>query len=82
MLRYVDKHFQDGSVELQIPPLRFAPVGMTHLFGLGCEYLNICLGLGWWCLNSCLGLDVDTQTEVSSRPERSVVEGPAVYLLQ
>jgi hypothetical protein len=22
-------HFQDGSAELQIPPLRFAPVGMT-----------------------------------------------------
>jgi hypothetical protein len=26
------KHFQYGSVELQIPPLRFAPVGMTLLF--------------------------------------------------
>ena len=25
----VEKHFQDGSVELQIPPLRYAPVGMT-----------------------------------------------------
>jgi hypothetical protein len=24
-----EKHFQDGSAELQIPPLRFAPVGMT-----------------------------------------------------
>jgi hypothetical protein len=24
-----EKHFQDGSVELQIPPLRYAPVGMT-----------------------------------------------------
>jgi hypothetical protein len=27
--RSVEKHFQDGSAELQIPPLRFAPVGMT-----------------------------------------------------
>ena len=25
----VEKHFQEGSVELQIPPLRSAPVGMT-----------------------------------------------------
>jgi hypothetical protein len=25
----VEKHFQDGSVELQIPPLRYATVGMT-----------------------------------------------------
>jgi hypothetical protein len=25
----MEKHFQDGSVELQIPPLRYAPVGMT-----------------------------------------------------
>jgi len=25
----VEKHFQEWSVELQIPPLRFAPVGMT-----------------------------------------------------
>jgi hypothetical protein len=24
-----EKHFQDGSVELQIPPLRYASVGMT-----------------------------------------------------
>jgi len=24
-----DKHFQDRSVELQIPPLRYASVGMT-----------------------------------------------------
>jgi hypothetical protein len=23
------KHFQEGSAELQIPPLRYAPVGMT-----------------------------------------------------
>jgi hypothetical protein len=24
-----EKHFQDGSVGPQIPPLRYAPVGMT-----------------------------------------------------
>jgi hypothetical protein len=27
--RYAGKHFHDGSVELQIPPLRYAAVGMT-----------------------------------------------------
>jgi hypothetical protein len=25
------KHFQDESAELQIPPLRYAPVGMTKV---------------------------------------------------
>jgi hypothetical protein len=30
-LHGVEKHFQYGSVELQIPPLRYAPVGMTLL---------------------------------------------------
>jgi hypothetical protein len=25
----VEKHFQERSAELQIPPLRYAPVGMT-----------------------------------------------------
>jgi hypothetical protein len=25
--RYAGKHFHDGSVELQIPPLRYAAVG-------------------------------------------------------
>ena len=25
----VEKHFHEWSVELQVPPLRFAPVGMT-----------------------------------------------------
>jgi hypothetical protein len=30
-LRFVEKHFQEGSAELQIPPLRFASVGMTVL---------------------------------------------------
>ena len=28
-VRSVEKHFQERSVELQIPPLRFASVGMT-----------------------------------------------------
>jgi hypothetical protein len=28
-LHSVEKHFQEESVELQIPPLRCAPVGMT-----------------------------------------------------
>jgi hypothetical protein len=28
-LRSVEKHFPDGSAELQIPPLRYASVGMT-----------------------------------------------------
>jgi hypothetical protein len=41
----------------QVPPLRFAPVGMTILFAIE----NVC-----------------SQAELSSRPERSVVEGPAV----
>jgi hypothetical protein len=27
--RSVEKHSQEGSAELQIPPLRYAPVGMT-----------------------------------------------------
>src|ERR1700677_1998433 len=43
--------------EQQVPPLRYAPVGMTHLFG----YQHS-----------------SAQTNLSSRPERSVVEGPAV----
>jgi hypothetical protein len=29
------KHFQDQSDELQIPPLRYAPVGMTLFFATG-----------------------------------------------
>src|SRR5271170_7375601 len=41
----------------QIPPLRYATVGMTILFGR-------------W--------NAGLQTDLSSRPERSVVEGPAV----
>ena len=29
----VEKHFHEGSAELQIPPLRYASVGMTILLG-------------------------------------------------
>jgi hypothetical protein len=32
-LRLSKKHFHERSAELQIPPLRFAPVGMTPLLG-------------------------------------------------
>jgi hypothetical protein len=53
--------FADGFVcnesEQQVPPLRYAPVGMTNWFEC-------------W--------DAGIQTELSSRPERSAVEGPAV----
>ena len=52
-LRSVEKHSQERSAELQIPPLRYAPVGMT----------NLCV-----------------QVNLSSRPERSVVERSAVLL--
>jgi hypothetical protein len=51
-----------------------------HLFGIGISDLNICLGLEYPCLNICLGLNVGTQVDVSSRPKRSEVEGPAVSL--
>jgi hypothetical protein len=43
--------------EQQVPPLRYAPVGMTILFR--CQ-------------------DLALKTKLSSRPERSEVEGPAV----
>jgi hypothetical protein len=46
-----------SKIEPQVPPLRYAPVGMTILFGYQ---------------------DPGTQTNLSSRPERSAVEGPAV----
>jgi hypothetical protein len=29
-VRSVEKHFHEGSAEPQVPPLRFAPVGMTR----------------------------------------------------
>jgi hypothetical protein len=47
----------DSRVEQQVPPLRFATVGMTILFR---------------------GEDLGIKTNLSSRPERSEVEGPAV----
>jgi hypothetical protein len=46
----------------QVPPLRFAPVGMTSSI-TGQVFLAEALA---------------GTTELSSRPERSVVEGPAV----
>jgi hypothetical protein len=49
--------FLSSEKKQQVPPLRYAPVGMKILFG------------DW---------DVRTQNELSSRPERSEVEGPAV----
>jgi hypothetical protein len=46
----------------QVPPLRFAPVGMTILL----------------CPQELQREILDPAIELSSRPERSVVEGPAV----
>jgi hypothetical protein len=48
---------QSAKSKQQVPPLRYASVGMTLLLGIGMLVLK---------------------TEVSSRPKRSVVEGPAV----
>jgi hypothetical protein len=56
----VERHFQEGSAEPQISPLRYAPVEMTSLFGNAKRRF---------------------QDELSSRPERSAVEGSAVCLL-
>jgi hypothetical protein len=53
--------FDDGDDEQQVPPLRYAPVGMTLLLGIGI---------------------LAFQKEVSSRPQRSAVEGPAVAFLK
>jgi hypothetical protein len=33
-VRSVEKHFRDSGVEQQVPPLRYAPVGMTILFAV------------------------------------------------
>ncbi len=41
----IDKHFQDESVELQIPPLRCAPVEMTNL------RVALSVGIGLWMKN-------------------------------
>jgi hypothetical protein len=49
----------------QVPPLRYAPVGMTIL--LRVDY--------------CFVASIPVSKELSSRPERSAVEGPAVRRL-
>jgi hypothetical protein len=49
-----------AAAKQQVPPLRYAPVGMTNLFR---------------CQN------FDLKINLSSRPERSAVEGPAVSFL-
>jgi hypothetical protein len=46
---YGEKHFQDGSVEPQIPPLR--SVGMTKeraalSLRMSCRFLHVCCGRG------------------------------------
>ena len=51
----------DKPHEQQVPPLRCAPVGMTILLHHGELSREI----------------IDFETKLSSRPERSVVEGPA-----
>src|SRR5580658_5266598 len=51
-----------GRKKQQVPPLRYAPVGMTILLGNGHNHSEI----------------IDFSTKLSSRPERSAVEGPAV----
>src|ERR1700761_9495878 len=60
--RSVPKHFQKRVAEPQVPPLRFAPVGMTILV----------------CPQELRREIRHLASELSSRPERSVVEGPAV----
>src|SRR5580658_4320850 len=118
------------GLEQQVPPLRYAPVGMTILFGNRHSRLQTnCLGTdildykptAWEQTSSitnqllgnrhsrlqtnCSGTDIldykptaweqtssitnqllgnrhsRLQTKLSSRPERSVVEGPAVLLI-
>jgi hypothetical protein len=53
------------ATEQQVPPLRYAPVGMTIL-------------LREMAPRAVRQLHVNGPTELSSRPERSAVEGPAV----
>src|SRR5580692_10736424 len=55
-----------GRETQQVPPLRYAPVGMTILLH------------GQVLLTEALA----GTAELSSRPERSAVEGPAVFLFQ
>src|ERR1700749_4536282 len=51
----------------QVPPLRYAPVGMTNFL-----QETASKAVGWRVVNG--------PTQLSSRPERSVGEGPAVPL--
>ena len=58
----------DVGDQPQVPPLRYAPVGMTtHLQGDDAHSVKL--------------LTVNGVTKLSSRPERSAVEGPAVLLI-
>jgi hypothetical protein len=76
--------------KLQVPPLRFAPVGMTKDGVV--TFIESCQ-IGWTeekpqvppLRFAPVGMTIlfgyqhpGTQTNLSSRPERSVVEGPAV----
>jgi hypothetical protein len=78
--------------KLQVPPLRYAPVGMTK--GGAVTFIRSC-EIGWTekkpqvppLRYAPVGMtnwfecqDAGIQTELSSRPERSVVEGPAVAI--
>ena len=54
-----DRDLWNQLLKPQVPPLRYAPVGMTMLRVVSKD-------------GSC------SVTKLSSRPERSVVEGPAV----
>src|ERR1700733_10418191 len=74
-LNSVEKHYPQGALvsakepeeKQQVPPLRFAPVGMTIL-------------LQQMAPRAVRRTAVNGPTELSSRPERSAVEGPAVSL--
>jgi hypothetical protein len=73
--RMCRKHFQDRFVELQIPPLRFATVGITKgKFGFTDDscYWDVQIPFSAFHKNAPL-------SPLSSRPERSAVEGSAVF---
>jgi hypothetical protein len=87
MGRCVETHFQEGSVELQIPPLRYAPVGMTKggaalsfRFDAADDKQQVPplryapVGMTLLFGNARSGF----QDELSSRPERGGVERSAV----
>jgi hypothetical protein len=110
----VKQHFQEGSAELQIPPLRYAPVGMTKGRGSFPYCVSLWMGqtadpsasLGMTKGRATLPFRFDatddeqqvpplryayvgttphfghphpTQNRSVIRPERSEVEGPAVF---